>query len=666
MPSKLLLVFNQLTNAVQDETVTLRNGLPGEQLFLRFVNLRTGQFQVTIGYNYADTRGQFRNSFLVDYNTLNTYEVEYGGTTDLEITHPDDGHFQQANVLLNTNAIDIAVVTNTPDATPISVTDVSYSQGSDPCNNVQVAVTTSSLATKVTSPVQIDPNTNNPFTFELPRGYFFRVDGENADGETFSESYITPGYLIEANMSVNVVNSPNGATATIVIPQPSGATLEYSINGTDWQSSNIFPSLTPNSYTAYVRDDLGCQRTTPFTVTDFEQEGVGVDSPIADLPPKSNSLRFYKVRADDELAVDENSPAECTPNVLNPKREIQKLLKTFSTATQLRSNYETITVTVTNENGVETDIPVQKMTDNVGLKDSRDALKYDLGDGRTGIYFKSGNIYEYGTLNVIGSYSLNGARPSWGVLGNFIYVENAWFEIVDIAYDEQRFAEVLIIDALYTGAEVTTIVSCIYNAKDYEVHEFAINWGFLSGNFFRVRIDETDTRAEFPDISFESEIVESRDSFYRHVQLEYYNNENSGNIMYSTGIIHKIMVPVIDVMGQVSEETVSDKSDTSAYLIDASVHEMDQFHFSWMSKGMMRKLSLALNHDNITIDGVGYVKQDNMEVEGVRNTNLYKASAVLIKKGGAFTTRPQADSSGVAYEVPNLITDDLGNFLKYE
>ncbi len=40
---------------------------------------------------------------------------------------------------------------------------------------------------------------------------------------------------------------------------------------------------------------------------------------------------------------------------------------------------------------------IYKKSNNIGIKDKRDAIKYNLGGGKTGIYFNSGNIYNFDT-----------------------------------------------------------------------------------------------------------------------------------------------------------------------------------------------------------------------------------------------------------------------------
>jgi len=58
----------------------------------------------------------------------------------------------------------------------------------------------------------------------------------------------------------------SGGLGTLTVTSPTGAGLEYSINNTTWQSSNIFTGLTNNSYTVYVRNANGCVSSTTVQV----------------------------------------------------------------------------------------------------------------------------------------------------------------------------------------------------------------------------------------------------------------------------------------------------------------------------------------------------------------------------------------------------------------
>lgn len=665
MPSKIILQWNAVpTNFVYLTLGTTQDGVLRE----RFVDQRAASFQVTNQYalqfnSPQESRGQYRNSFIADFNSLGIFTVEYGGSNQLEITHPNTGYWTMATTDMPVGVVVDSIV-ETADTVPIEITGITYSAATDKCNKVIASVTTSSLATVVTSPVSIPNNTNNPFTFEYNRGVFISIAGNNAEQETFSQGVITPGRLIESSMSVAVVNAPNGSTATGSIPQPTGIVLEYSIDDVVYQESNTFTNMTPGNYTMYIRDQFLCVASKAFTVTEFESEGVGVTAPLADLPSKLNSIRFYRKKADGEYAIDENTMS-CDNPYVNSRFSQQSFLNTDEILTQIRSNYENINVTVSDSLGNDFNLAVQKVTQNVGIQDSRDASIYGLENGQSAIYFTSGNKYVYGSSTVDGTYSLNGALPGWGRLGNFVAIGNGWYEIVNIAYSEEKSAEVLVVDFVHSVVEEIVQVSSIYNAQDYEVYEFLTDFSFFQDRFVQIVIDETDSKGDYPDVQYRSEIIKVAESFKKHVTLEWWNEENSGGILYSTGITHKLHLPIVYSKGISIEEAEADTTDTSAYLIESSVHEGDEFKFSWISKEIWRKVVLAVNHDYWSIDGVMYVKNAEVESNQLSLSNQYAPKITGIKSDNAYSSKPQGDSNATPIELPNLIKSE-GNYIKYK
>lgn len=61
-----------------------------------------------------------------------------------------------------------------------------------------------------------------------------------------------------------------GSTGTITVAQPAAgaAPYEYSLDGVNWQSSNVFSGLPAGSYTVYYRSGNGCSGTLTRTITE--------------------------------------------------------------------------------------------------------------------------------------------------------------------------------------------------------------------------------------------------------------------------------------------------------------------------------------------------------------------------------------------------------------
>lgn len=81
------------------------------------------------------------------------------------------------------------------------------------------------------------------------------------------------GLSIRVVYPVDVTESESG-TVTIVADAPDGAVLEYSIDGTNWQSGNFFGNLEAGDYTASVRyrDAADCVKTRIFSILPYQPD----------------------------------------------------------------------------------------------------------------------------------------------------------------------------------------------------------------------------------------------------------------------------------------------------------------------------------------------------------------------------------------------------------
>lgn len=81
---------------------------------------------------------------------------------------------------------------------------------------------------------------------------------------------IASGPFLATTASSNDALCNGSSTGVITILQPSGgnAPYQYSLDGINWQSSNIFSGLATGFYTAYYRERDGCQGSVPVTVNE--------------------------------------------------------------------------------------------------------------------------------------------------------------------------------------------------------------------------------------------------------------------------------------------------------------------------------------------------------------------------------------------------------------
>ena len=76
---------------------------------------------------------------------------------------------------------------------------------------------------------------------------------------------------------------------------------------------------------------------------------------------------------------------------------------------------------------------------------------------------------------------------------------------------------------------------------------------------------------------------------------------------------------------------------------------------------------IALSHEKVLINGVGYVKNGGFNTEGpLGNTNIYVLTATMIKTGNVYNSQTSGnlDFDGSAVTVPGLISTDIG-FVSY-
>jgi hypothetical protein len=673
MPSTITLRFDAVP-LVNDYLELKVGDIPQNNLRERFVTTRTASFQSgTVTANIPATRNEYILAFNADYNGngLGIYTIDFSGSDTVIITHPTDGFFDNGDIDNSTSgAIVVVSIVDEPDVAPIDFVDTSFAETTDPCNNVKVVVETSVLATiyRINGGADI-PNTFNPFSFDVVRGQFFNLEVESADGETNNENIQVPSSLAVSNTTINILNSPSGATITIVVTNAEGLELEYSLDDVLYQSSNVFSNIVQGSYTAYIKDQLGCSIQVPFEVPAYEDGGVGVFDAYSDLPSKSNSIRFAK-RVDWGICTnyknDENTLGCELPYTQNPRQVNQLFQECDIITTQIKSNYDTNVVTIIQEDGTEVLVPVDKKSNNLDLKDKRDATRYGLPDGRAGIYFTSGNTYDFDTNVINGTYALNGALPQWGRVGNYVIIVSTWFQIVDIVYDESINAEVLVLDETFLSQPESIIIGSIYNAELYEVYEFTIDMSIYPDQSIQVNITQTDVDPNYPEVVYLSEILEIQESHPNTIAIDYYNTVNT-DILYATGIKMRIRVPIEYMVGTPLDSAENEKTDVTTYLINSEVYELDEINFDLLSKQLMRKLIQALSHNTVSINEVPYIKNDSVSSTPLIGTNLYRVVATMVKAESVYTSNGTGEQYSEGYiEVPGLIEQTSEGYIKWK
>src|SRR5690606_25807078 len=455
------------------------------------------------------------------------------------------------------------------------ISDIEYEQATtNPvCSHYKVVLTTSELATSYTlNGVETLGNTDNPITFELLRGQSFNIVLNSADDQNASiikSSTQAPQYLNAGNFDILVTESISGAviTATPLLNYNEVLNIEYSLDDETWHEEGMFSGLSEGEYTLYVRDDIGCSFEYDFSISALNIERL----PYFKLP-KSNSIRFAE-----RVEWGNCSNQKNNDNTLSYESEVLKpfkhtiLMQSCDTGvvTQFRSNNAENIVTVIRENGDEQNITVNQMTNNMGVTDKRDARKYNLGNGKTGIYFISGNIYDHVTESVTGTYALNGLLPYWGVVGNIMSIGGIFFQIQDVIFDESVNADVLVIDNVYTGANTTAIVASEYNIENFEEWEFILNFNNYLNETIQIRINSNDD--DFTNLVQLSEDINTKTVHEDTLEIKYKNSTNT-DLNFSRGLECILRLPFTRIDGEILDESENTKTDTTTILLNATIY----------------------------------------------------------------------------------------------
>lgn len=541
---------------------------------------------------------------------------------------------------------------------PISITNVSFSEAAtNKCQKVQVTVTTSELATKINAPFQLNGNTQNPFSFEWIRGQIITLEVENSSGGKGTKSITIPPMLNASDFSVQVNNSPNGASVIVNNSVITGLSLQYSKDNIYWQNSNVFSGIAAGNHTVYVKDQYGCSFSKYYLVDEL-----GITEPFFYIS-KANSIRFAEriVFGNSANYKNDENTLSCEVDSEIAYQEIQRFQTADLVTTQFKSNYKNIAAKLVKSDNSEIDLLIEKKSNNIGIKDKRDAIKYSLGGGQSGIYFLAGNKYDYNTGVVTESYSLNGLLPEWAQIGSYFNVNSVWYKIDQIVFDENKSADVIVFSDNYSGLDTPIVVGAIYNRFDYEVYEFKVDMSLYENQYFRIKLINADPN--FVTLTHLSEKIYCLQKHLDTLEIRYSNSTNT-DIFYSTGIEHIIRIPYSYVKGKADEETDTYKTDTSSKLLNADLYELDDFVFEPTTKEIWRKLMQALSHENVTINGVGYVKNGNFNTEGpLEKSNLYVLTATMIKTGNVYNSKTSGgaiDLVDTPIEVPDLLSSDTG------
>lgn len=670
------LDFNQQLQVKDSFTINLLDENNNKyNITTTFVERRLGPFQTVIGADLNGTVQNLKKSIDLDYGRVFSSTITSSGIL-LQSIRPNWA-FDNIAVFppdLSINAI--------PEYIPLQafyVKSVEYLPSStDKCNKVKVKITTSLPMTSYCTESTCYTYDSNILELESFRGTGFTIDLVR-NSLILTRNILTPPLIEDGYDNIivlSILNGLNGGSVTINAPFSSQLQHQFSLDNINWQTDNSFSGLLEGHYTVYIKDKYGCSRSKDFVIDPYVNNFI-IKSDDYSYISKSNSFRFAeRVDFTKKHKTDENT-LSCEMDVIKPYKQIQTFKSIDVIKTQFKSNYKFNKAFVVQGN-VQSELTIQRKTNNLDLTDSRTAIKFNLGSGKTGIYFLSGTRFDFDTGAPIGPYELNGYLPEWGKKGNRFKMNNTWFQIQDIYYDDIKNADVIIINNVYTGMGDVTIVSAKYNKENYNVFEFSISMNSYLDSKFKVRIvcENGAILLLHKKQEYLSEDIHVVANYPNTVEIRYKNKDNN-DVLYSTGIEHLLRIPYNKVSGVDVNTSDNHKTDDKVILLEADIYESNKFDFEPLTKELWRKLKIALSHDTVFIDSIGYVKESDFETEGpLGQTNLYVLSVNMVKNGSVYSStntndiiivdpgNPMADSSFINVNSEGFMNANSEGFIE--
>ena len=651
MSSTLQIKFTG-TQISENDTLTVAVTTPSSGILLleTFKLLRTANYQVTIGdgsvtpienvyaENYAIAWG-------LDYSqvggTNNLVATSSGNTVTITLLNSswqfNTSYGVQGSVISDNKAT--YIINNATLQDPPSAELTSYSEdSSDRCDQcfANFTVTGGNDSYNVYEGVTLIASAqSSPFSINFKRGYSTKLRFLDTTGFFIGAFPISsPRKLIPSDISVNITNLASGANLSISTPYIQYIVpFEYSLDGSTYQESNLFTGIANGTYTIYVKDDFGCVTSKTGVVVDGTTQTSDLNFFLSEINP----IRFFQLDNEKKNYYNTISCGELK-SIAYPF--FQKYLSTDSILTQFKTNCPYINCfTLDSDGNTSALVEVQK-TENTGLKAKSTCTYFNLGDGRSAVYFGVVDLLDYDTDALIETVDFGFSIPEWAnKQGDYVVIENIGeVQISAVGYSETYEAFILEFDIAYTGSPVERKISALYNLNPYEVYEASTDMSVTPSKFNIVIECGVDANnINFTYISETVEIVEDDDFLLR---IDYWDNENKGGIVYQTGIKNRIrMFGKMNYMGD--QETEGYNGDQEYFVTDNVIYNSSELIINRLTSAMAHKMRLVLSHSELYINGIRSKLYESPEISGDENNNFKLFKALVKQSGNEFLTDAQ-------------------------
>lgn len=595
-----------------------------------------------IGSSAVDSALGYYNALLRDYGSLYTITYDNNDTVTIEGVTYDTSI---SNFYFNSNYITYIYTPPTPPDPEFEILNIT-AQAADTANRntharFNVSVQNGTAPYQINTPVSKSATLESDLYFDYFRQPAIYQDLNITDDNSDVAIFQMPTVDFFTFDSVNVVESFSGATVTAITTTQSGdisTTKEYSLNNIDWQLGSSFSGVLAGNYTMYVRDNYGALYSLPFTVV-----GVTVDKPepYFDIV-KANGLRFVPITSFDcdnvanwgNALLSELFEQNKYPNV-ERKCYNQPITDCDIIPTQINTNYDNISISVKDSNGVEILTPSATLEkENINQKEKRDCNIIQSVGGNVVVVFGGGNTYTPDTTTINGTYTnFSGSLPEFSKLGKLFSISgttnlNGNYEQIGDYFDADNNVWGTELNVTYISGNDTGVCQVVYDKLDYNVWKFSLVGTAISNDIYQIFITVTDDDPRYNDIEWKSEPIK-KTTTKNTVLLTYHHKSSSAGIDFTTGIKLKLRVPTRFIDGVVNEETDSFTSDYGKKTIQKTIITTSyNLETGLIPFYVVEKIAIASGMSNLLIDGVKYVKGEDSEAETLINNRnpFYKVN----------------------------------------
>jgi len=654
MASTATITFTGLTINVDDTLIVTLSSPSGNIIMLEtFKSLRSANFQVTL----ADVGVPVENGYAVNYTDAwnldysqsgfanNLVAVSVGNTCIITLLD-NSWQFVSVTGTTITGGKATAIISNDPVEDPKSTSVDSYNKNiANPCDNCDVSIIATGgndLYNIYEAGVLLASSQSSPFTITFPRDYKTSLQILDTLGVKIGVlTVVTPRKLITSDISTSVLNLTSGGTLTITVPfiSDSISPYTYSLDNVTYQTSNVFTGLSASTYTVYVKDAFDCVTQSSDIVIDGVTTVTQTNFSVSNI----NAIRYF---ISDSEKKNQKNTISCNELRLLSYPFYQKFLSTDTPTTQFKTNAQYINCySIDSSGNKNTQIHVQR-SQNTGLKAKSTSTYFDLGDGKSGIYFGIVNTLDYDTDAVIEETNYGFLLPEWANKeGNYVTIEGIGEVPIDsIGYSDNYESFILEFNIAYTGSPVERKISALYNLNPYEVYEFTTTMSGEPDSFnLVIEVGTSSDNIEFTYISEKIKRVEDSEFLFR---IDYWDVENKGGMVYQTGIQHRLRLDgYVDYAGEQSTEGYN--GDTQYFVTDNTVYDSQVFKFNRLSSEMAHKMRLVVAHSELYINGLPYKLSEEPELTGNSNFNLKTFSVTLKQSGDQFLTDAQESITNI-------------------